>query len=110
MRFDEYEKAADAFRHYPRSDEQSNIIYPSLALAGEAGELTNEVKKYIRDDDCELTATRRAKIIDEAGDVLWYLQALAMELGTSLAAIAGRNLEKLTERAKKGKACAPTSG
>ena len=67
-------------------------------MAGEAGEVANQVKKIIRDDGGELTTARTAKIIDELGDVLWYLAAVASDIGISLNDIAYANLYKLRQR------------
>lgn len=44
----------------------------------------------------------RDALIKECGDVLWYLSALADELGTSLEAIAITNIEKLSSRQQRG--------
>jgi NTP pyrophosphatase (non-canonical NTP hydrolase) len=76
------------------------IPYCALALAGEAGELANVVKKWIRDGgtlDAEAVAL-------ELGDVLWYVTALALALGYSLEDIADANVEKLKVRRAAGKA------
>jgi len=79
--------------------------YPFIGLAGEVGELCNQVKKIIRDDGgmddpTQLTNSRRAKIQDEVGDVLWYVAEVCSSLGLSLEAVAAANLEKLAERAR----------
>ena len=78
------------------------IIYPALGLAGEAGEVSNQVKKILRDNAGELTLERKNKIIDELGDVLWYAAALASDIGISLDVIAEMNLQKLAKRASDG--------
>lgn len=72
--------------------------YSALALAGEAGEVAGEVKKAFRDDGGGLTKERRERIIDEAGDVLWYLANLASDLDVSLQEIAEYNSRKLEKR------------
>jgi NTP pyrophosphatase (non-canonical NTP hydrolase) len=71
-------------------------------LAGEAGEVANQVKKILRDNAGELTAERRAKIVDELGDVLWYAAALASDIGISLEEVAALNLAKLAKRFEAG--------
>ncbi len=81
---------------------EAKIIYPALGLAGEAGEVANQVKKILRDNAGELTAERRAKIIDELGDVLWYAAALASDIGISLEEVAEINLAKLAKRFDTG--------
>ncbi len=93
-----YQLAAQKTSIYPTS---AKIIYPALGLAGEAGEVANQVKKIIRDDDGQLTADRKNKIIDELGDVLWYCATVASDIGISLNTIAQDNLKKLTKRKEK---------
>jgi NTP pyrophosphatase (non-canonical NTP hydrolase) len=98
--FTDYQQEALSTAVYPgRGD---NLIYPTLGLTGEAGEVAEEIKKMLRDDGGDLTLERRARIIAELGDVLWYVTALADELGTSLAAVAAGNLEKLNRRRANG--------
>ena len=65
-----------------------NEYYQGLGLAGNAGELTNQEKKIIRDDGGQLTDDRKNRIIDELGDVLWYAAAIANDLGLSLEIVA----------------------
>lgn len=79
-----------------------SLTYPALGLAGEAGEVANQMKKVIRDDGGIITADRRAKLIDELGDVLWYAAALAGELKTDLGTVAAVNLDKLRSRRERG--------
>ncbi|HSK73782.1 MAG TPA: nucleoside triphosphate pyrophosphohydrolase family protein [Pyrinomonadaceae bacterium] len=99
MNFEEYQKAASETAKYPRRLE--NLEYPTLGLAGEAGEVANIVKKIQRDFGGELNEEIRRKLKDELGDVLWYISACADELGLSLEEIAEFNVEKLAERHKK---------
>jgi NTP pyrophosphatase (non-canonical NTP hydrolase) len=49
-----------------------------------------------------LSDERFDKLSDELGDVLWYVAALASELGVPLEAIARRNLRKLHGRRERG--------
>lgn len=93
---DGYQRQAARFAHYPRVG--SNLAYTALGLAGEAGEVANEVKKVERDDFGRLTETRAQKLRDELGDALWYVAACATELGVYLADIADDNLRKLRTR------------
>lgn len=94
--FFEYSAGRKQFAKYPNRG--NTIIYPAVALAGEAGEVCNEIKKYLRDDHHVLTPARATRIIEEMGDVLWYLDALAEELGVTLEEIAEGNLDKLAKR------------
>lgn len=100
MTFDEYQRAALSTAIYPT---ESGVIYPVLGLAGEAGEVADKVKKTIRDHGGRFDAERRRAIALEAGDVLWYLAALARELGMDLDEIARLNVEKILSRRDRGK-------
>lgn len=75
------------------------LIYSVLGLTGEAGELANKVKKTIRDGELAYTPDDLAA---ELGDVLWYVSAIADNLGFKLEYIAEANLNKLRTRAEKG--------
>jgi NTP pyrophosphatase (non-canonical NTP hydrolase) len=77
----------------------AKLSYTSLGLAGEAGELANKIKKLLRRDSNTGSYFTRAELCDELGDVLWYVAAMASELGYSLDEIAARNVEKLEARA-----------
>jgi len=96
----EYEKEARKTAIYPNS---VNILYPSLGLAGEAGEIANKVKKIYRDDKGKLKEGRREEIEKELGDVLWYLSAVAKDIGTDLNTVACQNLMKLKRRQAENK-------
>jgi NTP pyrophosphatase (non-canonical NTP hydrolase) len=99
MEISTYQSGAHRTALYPQN---AKIIYPALGLAGEAGEVANQVKKILRDNAGELTAERRAKIIDELGDVLWYAAALATDIGVNLEEVAEANLAKLAMRFESG--------
>jgi NTP pyrophosphatase (non-canonical NTP hydrolase) len=96
MNFEEYQKAASQTALYP--NRLKNLEYPTLGLAGEAGEVANIVKKIQRDFGGEITDEIRAKLKDELGDVLWYISACADELGLTLKEIAEFNVGKLAKR------------
>jgi len=96
MEIDRYQAKAREFAVYP--DIGENITYPALGLAGEAGEFANQVKKVLRDDKGEITVERGVNMMDELGDVLWYVANAASELGFSLDDVAEFNLRKLTYR------------
>lgn len=94
MHMSDYQNAAVKTAVYP---ETHAILYPALGLAGEAGEVANKVKKMIRDGNTDLTA-----IADELGDVLWYIAALASDLGVDMDTLAAKNLNKLFDRKERG--------
>jgi NTP pyrophosphatase (non-canonical NTP hydrolase) len=124
LTFDEYQVAARETAIYPRD---AAILYPTLGLAGEVGEVAekiveetpelsgivvkmtshagkaaNQVKKILRDDACELTEERAAAIGKEIGGVLWYAADLAFCIGLNLGDIARENLDVLASRQERG--------
>jgi NTP pyrophosphatase (non-canonical NTP hydrolase) len=99
LTFEEYQTAARQTALYPKR--LQNLEYPTLGLAGEAGEVANIVKKIQRDCGGEITDDTRARLKDELGDVLWYISACADELHLTLSEIAEFNVEKLAKRHKK---------
>jgi NTP pyrophosphatase (non-canonical NTP hydrolase) len=100
MTINEYQSEANATAIYPDS---SSLTYPALGLAGEAGEICNKVKKIIRDEGGTVSEEKRNALIDELGDVFWYLAAIAKDLKVTLDEVARRNIEKLSSRQKRGK-------
>lgn len=75
------------------------ILYPTLGLTGEAGEVADKVKKVLRDKggDFEDEAIRKS-IMLELGDVLWYIATLSRDLGYTLDEVAQSNVDKLLDR------------
>jgi NTP pyrophosphatase (non-canonical NTP hydrolase) len=101
MDFEEYQKESRKTAIYPNIGK--NIVYPTLGLAGEAGEVAEKVKKLIRDEGGKLTKTKKHEIEKELGDVLWYLSQIASELGLSLSEVAKTNIKKLSSRYNRGR-------
>jgi NTP pyrophosphatase (non-canonical NTP hydrolase) len=100
MDFDTYQEKASETAMYPS---EMAIVYLSLGMASEAGEVAGKLKKIIRDKNNVLTEESAAQLIDEAGDVLWYISQLARELGYDLSEVADRNIKKLRSRIERGK-------
>jgi len=100
MTINEYQKGARSTAIYPDSQK---IIYPTLGLTGEAGEVADKVKKVIRDNNDEFTADRKKQIALELGDVMWYAASLAHDLGYTLEEICQMNLDKLASRMQRDK-------
>lgn len=97
----EYQEMAKKTAIFPESAKYS---YPALGLAGEAGEVSNKVKKLIRDGATEEELNEKLMdIADELGDVLWYVAAMADACGVSLEHIAKANLHKLADRQRRNK-------
>ncbi len=70
----------------------------ALGVAGEAGEVCDVVKKHYGQGH----PLDRDEVINELGDVLWYVTALAARLGYPLAEVAARNTAKLRARYPNG--------
>ena len=86
----------------------NNVFYPALGLSGEAGEVAEKVKKLMRDKgvtpggEVPITPEDAIAIAKELGDVLWYVAAVAREIGYDLNDIAWMNIEKLRSRQSRG--------
>ena len=103
LNFEEYEWRSMDTAIYPGA-----LLYPILGLVGEAGEVAEKVKKHFRDgnhDDVqmsdperEMSPEFRRELAKELGDVLWYVTAVASDIGYSLDEVASLNLEKLESR------------
>ncbi len=78
---------------YPKRREKEYLM---LGLMNEAGEVGGAFKKEIRDhiDNTEL-------IIDEMGDVLWYLTRLCDVYNIKLSELMVNNMDKLFARMSK---------
>ncbi len=96
MTLNDYQHLATSTAIYPES---VRLIYPTLGLTGEAGEVAEKVKKMFRDDGGELSETRRYDLARELGDVLWYISALSRDIGMTLEQVAQMNIDKLGKRA-----------
>ena len=74
-------------------------VYAAFGLAGETGEVMEEIKKSIRETDGSfIPENRRQKLLFELGDVLFYISMLAEALGFTLEQVALANVTKLTAR------------
>jgi len=116
LNFEEYDSQASSTMIYPGQKMLEGLAYTALGLGGEAGETVDIIKKIMRANSNWATCpshmfineAKREEIVAELGDVLWYLAAVARELGVSLNLVAMRNVEKLRLRYNKiGSKAAP---
>lgn len=77
------------------------IVYPTLGLTNEAGEVAGKVKKIFRDRGGVISDADREALKQELGDVLWYLAQICTELDLSLQEVAEANLVKLFSRLER---------
>lgn len=80
----------------------SPIVYPTLGLTNEAGEVAGKIKKIFRDKGGKISAEDRESLKYELGDVLWYLTQICTELDLTLQEVATANIEKLFSRLERG--------
>src|ERR1700733_4604041 len=58
-----------------RGEDLTSIMVPLLGLAGEAGSLLTEYKKWLREGDSYQIFKER--VAEELGDILWYVANIA---------------------------------
>lgn len=100
MEINEYQEKAVSTAIY---GEGHKIVYPMLGLCGETGEVAEKIKKVLRDNNGNFTVDKKVEIAKELGDVMWYVSALARDIGYKLNEITDINLEKLASRRDRGK-------
>lgn len=100
MTFNEYQDKSRSTAIFP--DQENRFIYTTLGMMGEAGEVSEKVKKIWRDKGKIISNEDREEIKKELGDVLWYMSQLAAELDIPFDDVAKTNIEKLQSRLKRG--------
>lgn len=100
MDINDYQKEAHKTAKYVDIGER--YVYPTLGLAGEAGELANKVKKIFRDKGGKIDEETKEALKLELGDILWYVAEIATVLDIPLEDVANANLQKLSSRDKRG--------
>jgi NTP pyrophosphatase (non-canonical NTP hydrolase) len=94
MTLNYFQEQAQGTAVYKDQTTVDGLTYAVLALCGESGELANKLKKHLRAG----TKPDAWVLADELGDVLWYVAAVAKELGLTLETVAEMNLKKLAAR------------
>ena len=77
---------------------RDRLIENTLGLVGEAGEVSEKVKKLFRDKN----SFSDEDVLKELGDVLFYATALANIFGGNLKTIMEMNMKKLDDREQRG--------
>ena len=90
MNLTNYEYAVSKTNNYDRRPETDFKV--AVALAGEVGEFCNKLKKSADAED----------LLDELGDVLWYLTAMVHRFGGSLEEVMQQNADKVLARQTAG--------
>jgi NTP pyrophosphatase (non-canonical NTP hydrolase) len=101
MDFSDYQTKSRKTAKYPSIGH--GVIYPTLGLTNEAGEVAGKIKKIFRDKGGVINGEDRQALKSELGDVLWYLAQVCTELEISLDEVAKYNIEKLYSRLDRGR-------
>jgi NTP pyrophosphatase (non-canonical NTP hydrolase) len=80
------------------SDGDIRLVANALGVAGEAGEFGNKVKKQVFHEH----GVDREVLLDELGDILFYVGELANAIGVSFDDIIENNVTKLNKRYPQG--------
>ena len=94
--FNQYQENAAETAIYPK---ERALEYLSLGLVAEAGEFAGKIAKYYRKDKPFETQA----VIDELGDILWFISEMSRLMQQPLSIIADNNATKLASRAERGK-------
>lgn len=97
MNLNEYQTWIES-RSTPRVNELG-IIYATLGLAGETGEVVEKVKKLLRSG--QEPSTQDVEYFKyEIGDILWYVGKFCNIIGLTIEDVLEANVEKLNKRHK----------
>ncbi len=83
---------------FPLSENEAMVIWCAIGLAGESGEVVDYIKKSI----FHRHGIDRAKLMEELGDITWYLTALCEKFGICLEDVMIMNIKKLRTRYPDG--------
>jgi NTP pyrophosphatase (non-canonical NTP hydrolase) len=92
----DYQKAALRTANSLKSEDL--VLNGILGLCGETGEVSDHIKKHLFQGH-ELDVD---KVINELGDVCWYIAILAKGLNIDLKTVMKRNIDKLMKRYPDG--------
>lgn len=97
LTLNEYQKLAmrTAKQFDCKKDMQTDV---GLGLAGEAGEVADIIKKHL----AGAKQLDENHLVEELGDILWYLAEASECFNVSLEEIAKKNIEKLAKRHPNG--------
>ncbi len=99
MKLHEYQLEALKTDQVPgnrKDKDDAGIMVPLLGLAGEAGSLLTEYKKWLREGASYQIFKDR--VVEELGDILWYVANIASKEDLNLEVVAEENLKKVRRR------------
>lgn len=100
-----YKESVDQIMRRAGTDDEElakllTLMYVGQGLVGEAGEIANVVKKFLRDGP---TVANKMLLRSEIGDVMWYICRFCSEMTWDLGEIMDENKDKLTKRMAEDK-------
>ena len=100
MSIDEYAAWAATLGNQPLSADKEMLSYLGLGLAGEAGEVADRLKKFLRDGEWDAEG-----LAEELGDVIYFWACLCLCAGHKpsqvLAASRRKILSRTSERSER---------
>lgn len=78
--------------------EKESVAIMAMGLAGEAGEVVEHLKKFVRDDHINVTELKK-----ELGDSIYYWSRICKQFGLEPTEVLQANVEKLVSRRERGK-------
>jgi len=78
-------------------------LYYALGISGEAGEMTEKIKKLFRDKNGIVDGEFRLHLVKEIGDQMWYQARLLDQFDIKYEDVAKHNVKKLLDRLKRNK-------
>jgi NTP pyrophosphatase (non-canonical NTP hydrolase) len=99
MQFDEYKEKAlrtdfADYSDYHTGDVTPRFEYSAIGLMTESGKVLDLIKKSKKD----LVPLDNARVVEELGDLLWYLNLALDELGVSYEELMQSNIEKIGKK------------
>lgn len=95
LSFDDFQEFVNATYYFVGDSKREELLYLALATNTEAGEMGDEIKKAMRDDNGQITPERLNNIKKELGDTLFYAANLCTVLDISFSEAAAAEMEKL---------------
>ena len=97
MTINEYQSLAMTTLNKELTNDQV-LLNGVMGLCGESGEVIDLLKKHLSQGH----PLNKEKMIEEVGDVAWYIAEIAYALGVDLETVLANNIKKLKERYPDG--------
>ena len=78
------------------------LLYLSNTINEEAGEIAGKAKRIIRDEAGVITEQKAISMVEELGDLLYYMAQMAQVLGYTMQEVMDINVNKLLDRKVRG--------